>query len=140
MDQNNFFYQSPSLNFWRIPLMNPWLDWKTVEWYRESYPNKIYTFLLCFVNKERRYSWAYKLYYPVNRNKTSLFYLQHPNQEFSVLCTLSSITIFNCGFICEHLLFIQYKKVCWFYYIFCDLKFFPKIKLLNTNFWNFDHS
>ena len=46
----------------------------------------------------------------------------------------SSISTFNCGFISEHVLFVQYKtktkKVCGFHIIFCAFsKFFKNKKL-----------
>ena len=49
----------------------------------------------------------------------------------------SSISTFNCGFISEFLLFVQYKtktkKVCGFHNIFCAIsKFFKIKKLLST--------
>ena len=38
-----------------------------------------------------------------------------------------SISTFNCGFFCEHLLFVQHKKVCEFHNIFSRiLKFYKK--------------
>ena len=51
----------------------------------------------------------------------------------------SSISTFNCGFISEHLLFVQYKtktkKVCGFHNIFLRIfKIFQNKKLLNTHF------
>ena len=52
---------------------------------------------------------------------------------------------FNCGFISEHLLFVQYKTktkmFADFIIFFVHFQNFSKIKkILNTNFLNFDHS
>ena len=62
------------------------------------------------------------------------------NYAFSASRT-SSISTFNCGFICEHLLFVQYKtktkKFANFIIFFRALsKFYKNKKLLNTNFDN----
>ena len=64
------------------------------------------------------------------------------NKRVYVLINISknrlSISTFNCGFICEHPLFVQYikKKVCGFHKIFLHIsKFYKKKKLLNTIFF-----
>jgi len=55
----------------------------------------------------------------------------------------SSISTFNCGFICEHLLFVQYKtktkKVCRFHNILSSIFKFYKTKNLHKflKFWSF---
>jgi len=60
--------------------------------------------------------------------------------QSSVILNTRLFSTFNCGFICEYLIFVQYKtktkqKVCGFQIFFrAFLKFYKNKKLLNTNF------